>query len=108
MDLQLVENGALEIGPQLQGAKVWGKTRRSFESRSVRLAGRVGERFAGGGGTEESGGEGTAVGAASDPAPGWQHFGRPHTIETKYQFKTISKLIFSAFVPVCSLAVYEF
>jgi hypothetical protein len=42
------------------------------------------------------------------PAPGWQHFGRPHTIETKYQFKTISKLIFSVFDQVRSLAVYVF
>ena len=53
-------------------------------------------------------GEGKALQLALLPAPGWQHFGRPHTIETKYQFKTISKLKFSVYDQVWSLAVYIF
>jgi hypothetical protein len=50
-------------------------------------------------------GEGKALQLALLPAPGWQQFGRPHTIETKYQCKTISKLIFSVFAQICPLAV---
>ena len=53
-------------------------------------------------------GEREALQLALLPAPGWQHFGRPHTIETKYQFKTISKFIFSVYDQVWSLAVFVF
>ena len=53
-------------------------------------------------------GKGKAMQSVLLPAPGWQQFGRPHTIETKYQVKTVEKLKLSVFVPVCSLAVYVF
>ena len=43
MDLQMTENGALEVRLQLQGDEVWGKTRRSFESGALgRTGGRSG------------------------------------------------------------------
>ena len=42
------------------------------------------------------------------PAPGWPHFGRPHTIETKYTVKMVVKIMFSVFGQVWSLAVYVF
>ena len=53
-------------------------------------------------------GKGKAMQLALLPAPGWQQFGWPHTIETKYQFKTISKLMFSVFVQIWPLAVHVF
>ena len=43
MDLQMTENGALEVRLQLQGDEVWGKTRRSFESGALGRTGGLGE-----------------------------------------------------------------